>query len=208
MAEYVRRRRPPASHPYWARLHDRAHPPQLVQPIAVPAAVGLGVGLYAGLQPEFTAADAVKLAAEVAGGVAAAVFGLAVLILSLDAARQTPRPPWWTTAFLAGIGVAVATFVALFVVLLVMFLWYAACSGRGPWVGLLIGGTVGGVPAALIAVGARRRWQDRQSRWPRWERMRSSRRPPVLPVTAVAASAPPATESVPPLSPARERPIG
>ena len=65
MAEYVRRRRPPASHPYWARLHDRAHPPAVVAPIVIPAGLGLALGLYGGLRAPFSTTDAVKLAATV-----------------------------------------------------------------------------------------------------------------------------------------------
>ena len=206
MAEYVRRRRPPASHPYWARLHDRAHPPRLVLPIATAAGVGLAVGLYAGLQPEFQGKEAVRLSAQVAFGLAAAVFGVAVLTLWIDGTRQTPRPSLWTAAVVGGLGVAVAAFLVLFGVLTLVLLLYAACSGRGAWGGMFIGGATCGVPTALIAFGSRRRWQERQRQWPRWERMRSPRRRPNLSVTPIPAP-PPATEPSPP-SPARERPIG
>lgn len=206
MAEYVRRRRPPASHPYWARLHDRAHPPQLVLPIAIPTGAGLLVGLYAGLQPEFHGKEAVKVSAQVAIAFAAAVFGVAVLILWIDGVRQTPRPSLWTAALFGGLGVAAAAFLILFGVLTILLLLYSACSGRGALGGMFIGGATCGLPAALIAVGNRRRWQERQRQWPRWERMRSPRRPN-LSVTPVAAPPLPSTDPAP-LSPARERPIG
>src|SRR6476661_8439160 len=106
MAEYVRRKRPPASHPYWARLHDRAHPPQVVLPVVVPASVGLGLGLYGGLRPSYSVGEAARLAAEVAGGSGGALFVLAVLILRFDASRQTPRRERWAAAVLGGFAVA------------------------------------------------------------------------------------------------------
>ena len=72
---------------------------------------------------------------------------------------------------------------------------------------MVIGGAIGGVPTALIAIGNRRRWQERQRQWPRWERMRSPRRPAL---TDTPVSAPPLPVAGPssPLAPARERPIG
>ena len=192
MAEYVRRKRPPASHPYWARLHDRAHPPQLVLPVVLPASVGLGLGLYGGLRPSYSVADAARLAVAVAGASSAGLFVLAVLVLWLDGSRHTPRRQRGAAALIGGAGVSAVLFAAVFMAAMLALAWYAACSGRGPWVGMLVGAGLGGGLAGLIAVGARRRWRERQRRWPRWERMRS-RRQPALTVTPIPA---------PPLGPA------
>src|SRR5262245_42384104 len=91
MAEYVRRKRPPASHPYWARLHDRAHPPKLVTPIAVPAVCGVFFGFVGGLQPAFSAAEAARLSAAVAGILAGAAFVLSATILWAEQSSRLPR---------------------------------------------------------------------------------------------------------------------
>ena len=175
MAEYVRRKRPPATHPYWARLYDRAHPPRLVTPIAVPAVLGVAVGLYAGLQPAYSADAAARLAAAVATGGAVAVFIVTVPILWMDHTIQPQGQARWANALLGGTVVAAVLFLTVFVALFLLLFWYALGSGRGPWLGMAIGaGTSGGL-AALIAVGHRRQWQARQRRWPRWERMRARR---------------------------------
>jgi hypothetical protein len=187
MAEYVRRKRPPASHPYWARLHDRAHPPQVVLPIVIPASVGLGLGLYGGLRPSYSMGEAALLAVEVAGGSAGALFVFAVLFLRLDASRQTPRRQQWAAALLGAVFMSAILFFAMFMGTFLTLLWYAVCSGRGPWLGMLIGAGLGGTLAAMVALGNRRRWRERQRRWPRWERMRSPRRRPVLTVTSIPA---------------------
>jgi MFS family permease len=187
MAEYVRRKRPPASHPYWARLHDRAHPPQVVLSIVIPTSFGLGVGLYGGLHPEYSSAEAAGLALEVAGASAGGLFVLAVLILRLDASRHTPRRERWTAAVVGAFAVSAGLFGLMFLATFLALLWYAACSGEGPWLGMLIGAAMGAGPAALIAFGARRRWRERQRRWPRWERMHSPGTHAVLTVTPVPA---------------------
>ena len=196
MAEYVRRKRPPASHPYWARLHDRAHPPQVILPVVLPTSVGLGVGLYGGVHPSYSAAESARFALAVAGASAAGLFVLAVLILWLDASRHTPRRERWAGAVVGGFAVSAGLFATVFVGTLLVLLWYAACSGQGPWLGMLIGAALGGTPAALIATAARRRWRERQRHWPRWERMRASGGRAVLTVTAVPA--PPLAVAQPP----------
>jgi len=185
MAEYVRRKRPPASHPYWARLYDRAHPPPVVVPVATPAAVGLVLGLSAGLHEPFTSGDAARVAVEVAGGSAAVLFVVGVLVMRLDASRQTPRRERWAGALIGGLGVAAAMFATVFMGTFVILMWYATCSGQGPWLGMLIGAGLGGGLAAVFTLDARRRWRERQRGWPRWERMRAPRRTAVLTVTQV-----------------------
>jgi MFS family permease len=175
MAEYVRRKRPPANHPYWARLHDRAHPPRLVAPIAILGGVGALLGLYGGLMEPMPAARAVKMAATVAAGLAGALFVTSVPVLLFDASRQMPRQERWPTAILSGLAVAIVLFCALVIPLIVLFLWYSLSSGRGPWLGMLTGSGIGAVLTALLAVWSRRRWQKRQREWPRWERMRAPR---------------------------------
>jgi hypothetical protein len=195
MAEYVRRKRPPATHPYWARLHDRAHPPQLVTPVAAFATVGLLLGFGAGFQPAFSGAEAARLAATVAAIAAVAVFALAVAILWVDHSGQLPRRTRGAVAVVSGMGFSLVLFCATFVALFVLLLWYSVCSGRGPGWGMAIGAATGGAPAALIAVGNRRRWLARQRRWPRWERMRARRTPAALSVTQVPV--PPAAGPAP-----------
>lgn len=187
MAEYVRRKRPPASHPYWARLYDRAHPPQVLVPVAIAASAGMLVGLGAGVREPFTSGDAARVAAEVAGGSAGVLFVVAVLVIRLDASRPAARRERWAEALIGGVGVAAAMFFAVFLATFLALLWYATCSGRGPLLGTLIGAGLGGTPAALIALGARRRWHERQRRWPRWERMRGPRGTAVLTLTPVPA---------------------
>jgi MFS family permease len=187
MAEYVRRKRPPASHPYWARLYDRAHPPPVVLPVAIPASAGLVVGLSAGLHDSFSSGDAARVALEVAGGSAGALFVVGVLVLRLDASRQTRQRERWAGALVSGLGASVAMFAAVFMATFLALLWYATCSGQGPWFGMLIGAGLGGGPAALISLDARRRWRERQHGWPRWKRMRGPRETAVLTVTQVPA---------------------
>jgi hypothetical protein len=189
MAEYVRRKRPPASHPYWARLYDRAHPPPVVLPVLIPASAGLLVGLGAGLHEPFTSADAARVAVEVAGSSASVLFVLGVLVIRLDTSRHAARRERWAEALIGGLGVAAAMFFAVFMATFLALLWYATCSGQGPLLGMFIGAGLGGAPAALIALGARRRWRERQRRWPRWERMREPRGTAVLTLTPVPAHA-------------------
>jgi hypothetical protein len=181
MAEYVRRRRPPASHPYWDRLHDRAHPPSLILPIVGPAAVGLFLGIYGGLRPSLTAADAIRFATIVAGLFANVMFVIVVPLLFLESGRQINRQERWSAVIFGAIAISVAAFVASLLPLILMLLWYAACSGEGVWLGMLYGVLIGAVPAAVYAGQRRRRWRVRQQHWPRWERMR-------LPAAAMGAN--------------------
>jgi hypothetical protein len=185
MAEYVRRKRPPASHPYWARLYDRAHPPPVVLPVAIPASAGLLVGLGAGLREPFSSADAARVAVEVAGSSAGILFVVGVLFIRLDTARHAARRERWAEALIGGVGVAAAMFFGVFLATFLAMLWYATCSGQGPLLGMLIGAGLGGTPAAAIALGTRRRWRERQRRWPRWERMHGPRGTTVLTLTPV-----------------------
>src|SRR5262245_11994672 len=112
MAEYVRRKRPPASHPYWARLYDRAHPPHLVTPIAIPTVFGLALGLYGGLHPEHAPEAAVRLAAGIATGGAVALFIVTVPIFWLDHTLQNQGQSRWANAIMSGTMVAAILFVS------------------------------------------------------------------------------------------------
>jgi hypothetical protein len=187
MAEYVRRKRPPASHPYWARLYDRAHPPQVAAPVAVPTIFGLALGLYGGCHPPYSADEAARLAAGVAAGGGVALFVVTVPIFWMDHTRHAQGQSRWAGALLAGAAVGAVLFVIAFVPVFLLLLWYSLCAGRGPWWGMAIGAGVGGAPAALYAIAARRQWQARQRRWPRWERMRARRTGVALSVTQVPA---------------------
>src|SRR5262245_17610826 len=171
MAEYVRRKRPPASHPYWARLHDRAHPPKLVTPIAVPTIFGLALGLYGGLNSSYSAEEAARLAAAVAASGAAGLFVVTVPIFWLDHTRPGQGQARWANALLAGTAVSAVLFVVAFVPVFLLLFWYSLCSSRGPWLGMAIGATVGGMPAVLYTVGGRRCLLARRRGRSGWEKV-------------------------------------
>lgn len=185
MAEYVRRKRPPASHPYWERLRDRAHPPPVVAPVAFLGGIGMFLGLYGGLMEPMEYVRAAKTASAVAGAASVVLFATSVPILLFDASRQMPRRERWPAALVSGLAVAVIMFLTLLLPLVLVFLWYAACSGRGPWLGMLTGLGIGTLIGAVPSLWNRRRWRERQRRWPRWERMRSPRPDVAITVTPV-----------------------
>lgn len=173
MAEYVRRRRPPASHPYWARLDDRAHPPRLFLRIAIPTLFGLLLGLYGGLRSPFSISDAVHLAATCAAILSTVAFFTAIGAILFDRSRHfAPRERWMTAPVFSSM-IAAFCFAIAFVACFVMHFWYSLCSGQGPWFGMLIGCSPACLLASLAAIGRRKQWQDRQRAWPRWERMRT-----------------------------------
>jgi hypothetical protein len=200
MAEYVRRKRPPATHPYWERLRDRAHPPPVGTPVAVMGALGMFLGLYGGIMEPMPYTHAAKTAATVAVAAAVVVFILSVPVLLLDASRQMSRPERFPMALLSGLAVAAILFVALLIALLPVFLSYAACSGRGPWLGMLTGLGIGAIPGAAFGGINRWFWRQRQRQWPRWERMRAPRsrdRAVTLRVVPLPVEPPPAAEPKP-----------
>jgi len=175
MAEYVRRRRPPANHPYWGRLSDRANPPAVLRPIAVPTFIGLALGLYAGLSEKFTFAACLhwaSLAASTLGGLA---FAIGALVVVKHSSRQFRGQQLGlvvlAVAVLAGLFTIMIGWVCIFVVLA----WYSLSSGQGPWLGMLIAAAIPGVPSTLWALVSWRNWRERQRRWPRWEQMRAPR---------------------------------
>jgi membrane-bound metal-dependent hydrolase YbcI (DUF457 family) len=200
MAEYVRRKRPPANHPYWARLHERAHPPSVVTPVVVLGGIGMFLGLYGGLMEPMPYAKAVKTAATVAAGAAGVLFVTSVPVLLFDASRHMPRHERWPAALLSGLAAAVVLFFTLLIPLVLLLLWYSTCSGRGPWLGTLTGLGIGAVPGMTYAAFTRWLWRKRQRQWPRWERMRAPRRrdraltvtPIPLPIEPPASAEPPA----------------
>jgi hypothetical protein len=185
MAEYVRRKRPPASHPYWERLRDRAHPPSVVTPVVVLGGIGMFLGLYGGLMEPMQYVRAAKTAAAMAGVAAVVLFATSVPILLFDASRNMPRRERWPAALVSGLAVAIVLFFTLLIPLVLVFLWYAACSGRGPWLGMLTGLVIGALVGAVPSLWNRRRWRERQRRWPRWERTRGSRGDQAITVRAV-----------------------
>ncbi|HKB04469.1 MAG TPA: hypothetical protein VKD90_19760 [Gemmataceae bacterium] len=91
MAEYVRRKRPPANHPYWVRLHERAHPPSLIPYFGIPAGLGLVFGLVGGTVGEFTYNQAERTVIAASGAMSGLVFLVAILSLVLDRTLQFPR---------------------------------------------------------------------------------------------------------------------
>jgi hypothetical protein len=207
MAEYVRRKRPPANHPYWVRLHQRANPPSLIGYFGIPAGLGLVLGLVGGAAGEFTYNQAERTVIAASGAMAGLVFLVAILSLYLDANAQFPRRERWLGAVLASSGCAAGTFVlsglALSCVAVVCWLF----SGRGPWLGSLMGLAAGAVPGAAIAYVVRRDWRQRQRQWPRWERMRAPRRrDPALSVTPIPLPIEPPAATEPPPTPTKGRP--
>jgi len=176
MAEYVRRRRPPADHPYWERLRDRAHPPRVVLPILILALLGGAFGLYGGLKPTFTISDAIKLAAMVAGGFAG--VGMAVLLpfWIVDTAFRSARYERAMTILAGSAAIAMFVFVVAFLPLSIIFIVFSICTGQGPWIGMLIGLLCATTPSVPLIWSQRVRWQARQRAWPRWDRMRAPRR--------------------------------
>jgi hypothetical protein len=178
MAEYVRRRRPPANHPYWQHLHDRAHPPWIVIPVGIPTFIGLGIGLYAGLRPSLTMAEVIRAVGVGAAGLGATSGVIVTASQVIDAIRQPSRRNQWAATVIAGIRglcVGVVLFVVSYVAMFPFVAWYAACSGEGPWLGMLYGALIGATPVAMIVFSHRQRWRDRQKHWPRWDRMRVPR---------------------------------
>ena len=193
MAEYVRRTRPPASHPYWTRLRDRANPPPVVWPVAVPGILGLLFGLYAGLMEPMSAGKAVKMAAAVAGAVAVLVFTFIILFAVFDRSRPWAGRTRWAEAAFIGFTISAFVFFLLVVALVPLLLWYALFSGLGPWRGMGGGLALGAGLGATFAFITCRQWKQRQKQWPRWERMRAPRG------SREAATVPPAS---PPAEPA------
>ena len=147
MAEYVRRKRPPASHPYWARLYDRAHPPRGVVPVVVPAVFGLLFGLYAGLRPNYTLKEAFGDALAIASLFAGFAFVLSSPILYIDAMRYASPRRRWVAVLFYGAAIAIGVFIAAAILLLILFVVYSLCAGMGPWVGMAIGTLIAAFPA-------------------------------------------------------------
>jgi hypothetical protein len=200
MAEYVRRRRPPPNHPYWQRLHDRAHPPEVVKPVVVWSLIGLGAGLYSGLKEPLSTAESVDWATQIGLGAAGLVFVISAPMFVVNSARHTmyvySRP--------VGAALALALCALVFgLVWLAVFsiLWiYSWCGDQGPVVGMAIGAAIPGVPAAVGCLARRQAWKQRQRTWPRWESMRARRpRNPVPTFPAPASFSPSAGSSEPPL---------
>jgi hypothetical protein len=194
MAEYVRRKRPPASHPYWARLHDRAHPPSVLLPVIVPAVLGLLIGQYGGSRPPYLLSSAVVDAGKYAGASAAVLFVIAALVAFHDASRHSSIRERIFTSLGSGLLVGVVVFGLFFVVLGLGFIWMSICSGLGLWLGMLTGILIGAVPGATFAWATRRSWRTRQRHWPRWERVRRRRQSPPPAVTVVQSLQMPTTE--------------
>jgi hypothetical protein len=204
MAEYVRRKRPPANHPYWVRLHQRAHPPSLAPYFGFPAGVGLVLGLVGGTVGEFTYNQGERTVIATSGALAGLAFLMAILSFYLDANSQFPRRERWFGAVLASSGCAAGAFVLFGLAFSALAALCWLFSGRGPWLGALMGLAAGAVPGAVFAYFARRDWRQRQRQWPRWERMRGPRRRDrALTVTPIPVPIePPAAIDPPPAPPA------
>lgn len=196
MAEYVRRKRPPASHPYWARLHDRAHPPSVLLPVVVPAVIGVLIGQYGGSRPPYTLSSAILDACKYALVSAGVLFVIGTLVSFHDASRHSPIRERIFTSLGSGLLVGVVVFGLFFVVLGTGFIWMSICSGLGLWLGMLMGMLIGAVPGAAFAWATRQSWRARQRRWPRWERVRR-RRESTPPAVAVVPPMPVPTEPKP-----------
>ena len=207
MAEYVRRKRPPADHPYWAWLQDRARPPRPLPPVAVPATIGLFIGLWAGLSPTYTFAEAARTAVTLGGMAGGSVALLALPFLWFNTWHSTSRRERWIWVLLTGATVAACVFVVGFSLLFLFLGWYSVGSGHGPWAGMAIGLVLGAVPGALIGWLNRRNWRRRQRQGPRWDQMRAARGRSALTVTAIPAPRL-ANTSTEPHPPQREQGLG
>jgi hypothetical protein len=207
MAEYVRRKRPPANHPYWVRLHQRANPPSLAGFFGIPAGLGLVLGLVGGAVGEFTYNQAERTVIAASGAMAGLVFLVAILCLYLETNAQFPRQRRWLGAVVASSGCAAGTFL-LFGLMLSVLAWVCwMFSGLGAWLGAVTGFAVGAVPGVAFAVLARRDWRRRQQQWPRWERMRAPRRGDrALTVTPIPLPIDPPATAEPPQAPPEGRP--
>ena len=176
MAEYVRRRRPPADHSYWERLRDRAHPPRVVLPILILALLGGAFGLYGGLKPTFTIADAIKLAAMIAGGFAGVGMAVFLPFWIVDSAFRSVRYERAVTILAGSAAIVIFVFIIAFAPLAILFIAFSICTGQGPWIGMLIGLLCTTTLTVPLIWSQRVRWQARQRAWPRWDRMRAPRR--------------------------------
>jgi hypothetical protein len=197
MAEYVRRKRPPASHPYWARLHDRAHPPSLLLPVAVPGVIGILIGYYGGSRPPYPLSSAVLDACKYAAMFAGVIFALGGLVAFHDSSRHTPLRERLATGLISGLLVGLVVYILAFFGFGLFLTWLSMCTGLGVWLGMLVGSLIGGVPGALFAGITYRNWRERQRHWPRWERMQRRHRQQPLAVTMI----PPAEVTGPALEP-------
>jgi len=191
MAEYVRRKRPPATHPYWARLHDRTHPPSGKWAMLGLGLLGLLIGLVSGGRAAWTLYDAAKVASDVGVWVAAI---RAVFVAVFELRGMNVRRPWRSfgrAVFAAGYD-AVWTYVAVFVALtslIVLFYW--PMSGMGVLYGGLIGAACWAGFAFLVAWTEYRHWRQRQANWPKWEEMGRGHRRRFL--VGMAPPSPPTT---------------
>ena len=203
MAEYVRRKRPPADHPFWAHLSERANPPSVVWPVVVPTAVGLLIGLVAGLNDPVSLRQAVEIAGVIAtalAGLLAVGIGVPVIVLIVRRSHAS-----WTTVPTAFLAIAFIGFLAVFVPMTLLLFGYSLSGGYGPWVGMTIGAGLGVCPGILIAWGKRHRWADRIRRWPRWETMRRRHRRQTA--AAQPAIQPPTRIQVGPTQPTAEETV-
>ena len=198
MAEYVRRKRPPADHPFWTHLNDRAHPPSVVWPVVLPTAFGLVVGLAAGLTDRLPVGQALETAAVIAGTLAGTLATCCAVPLLFNAVVRPRYGEHWLNAALAFLCIGLFGFVFLFVPLALFLLWFSVCGGQGPWTGMAVGTALGLGPGILVAWVKRHRWADRQRRWPRWETMRRRHRRQTAVVASQAQPAPTAIPEPPP----------
>jgi hypothetical protein len=196
MAEYVRRKRPPADHPFWTHLNDRAHPPSVVWPVVVPTGVGLSLGLAAGLNDPLSMRQALGTATAVSGTLAGALALVCGVPLVVQAIRRPRTAETWLNALTTMLGIGLATFLVVWVPLGLFLLWYSFSGGYGPWVGMAIGAALGLGPGVLIAWVNRHRWADRRRRWPRWETMRRRHRRQIAATQAVPQQPTPATDQL------------
>jgi hypothetical protein len=168
MAEYVRRKRPPASHSYWARLHDLTHPPAMRSTFTCLGLGGLVAGAYCGTQESMTFASAMRQANECSLYLAG-FFAIGGFFTTIS----DRRPGWrWSTlgaAFLMAAAVFVIAFLFAFFLFSAMLTFRWLTGGLGWGYGASIGVFFGVLTAGLFAYSEQRQWQRRCRRWPRWD---------------------------------------
>lgn len=180
MAEYVRRKRPPGSHPHWARLHDLTHPPAFLTTYTGFGIVGMVSGGYCGAQESITFSSAMLQAAECALYLSG-FFAIGGFFTCLSDRRSNSI---WSnlgmSLLMAGLVFACCflfTFMGFAAVLL--FRWLA--GGEGWLLGVLYGLAVAMLAASFSAWNEHRTWRRRQRRWPHWENGYDRQPAPSLP---------------------------
>lgn len=190
MAEYVRRKRPPASHPYWARLHDRTHPPSCKWALACFGFFATIVGGSCGGSGAITMYDAFWYTSRYALIPAVLMTTIWTTLQYYQSTARTRQQAAAYAAISAMISMGMSYVISCFVIGIFSIAFWYPMSGIGAFRGCLGGLVYGLVLGYFITWPERRNWWYRQANWPRWEEMarlhrrrRHTPEQPVAPVT-------------------------